>query len=115
MYKSGGIHAFTLDTKEGIAESRNFCPLYGINEEATTGTSNGALTDYLFHNKILNEFNQEYTFLQEHSMGRPSKIITKLINKNNPKVMVGKSNYLVKRGTMLGVTSRHIINLKNPF
>ena len=30
----GGVHAFTLDTKEGIAESRNFCPLYGINEEA---------------------------------------------------------------------------------
>ncbi|MGE7910098.1 PhzF family phenazine biosynthesis protein [Lysinibacillus xylanilyticus] len=46
--KVGGIHAFTLDTKEGIEESRNFCPLYGIDEEAATGTSNGALTYYLF-------------------------------------------------------------------
>jgi len=31
--------------KEGIAESRNFCPVYGIDEEAATGT-----------------FNQEYIF-----------------------------------------------------
>ncbi len=46
--KVGGVHALTLDTKEGIAESRNFCPLYGIDEEAATGTSNGALTYYLF-------------------------------------------------------------------
>jgi len=37
----GGFHVFTLDT----AESRNFCPLYGIDEEAATGT-----------------FNQEYIF-----------------------------------------------------
>lgn len=62
--KVGGVHAFTLDTKVGIAESRNFCPLFGIDEEAATGTSNGALTYYLFHNHILNEFNQEYLFLQ---------------------------------------------------
>lgn len=54
-----GVHAFTRDTKEGIAESSNFCPLYGIDEEAATGTSNGALTYYLFNNHVLNEFNQE--------------------------------------------------------
>ncbi|WP_427108320.1 PhzF family phenazine biosynthesis protein [Lysinibacillus xylanilyticus] len=87
--KVGGVHAFTLDTKEGIAERRNFCPIYGIDEEAATVTSNGALTYYLFHNHILNKFDQEYSFLQGHSMGRSSNIITKLINKNNPRVMVG--------------------------
>ena len=44
----GGIHAFTLDCKLSVAESRNFCPLYGIDEESATGTSTGALTYYLY-------------------------------------------------------------------
>ena len=98
--KVGGVHAFTLDTEEGIAESRNFCPLYGIDEEAATGTSNGALTYYLFHNHILNEFDQEYSFLQGHSMGRPSNIFTKLINKNNPRVMVGGQAIILSKGEL---------------
>ncbi|GIN23094.1 PhzF family phenazine biosynthesis protein [Siminovitchia fordii] len=72
-----GVHAFTRDTKEGIAESSNFCPLYGIDEEAATGTSNGALTYYLFNNHVLNEFNQEYSFLQGLSVGRPSICLKK--------------------------------------
>ncbi|MFJ8458330.1 PhzF family phenazine biosynthesis protein [Lysinibacillus xylanilyticus] len=98
--KVGGVHAFTLDTKEGIAESRNFCPLYGIDEEAATGTSNGALTYYLFHNHVLNKFDQEYSFLQGYSMGRPSNIITKLINKNNPRVMVGGQAIILSKGEL---------------
>ncbi|MFJ3386508.1 MULTISPECIES: PhzF family phenazine biosynthesis protein [unclassified Lysinibacillus] len=98
--KVGGVHAFTLDTEDGIAESRNFCPLYGIDEEAATGTSNGALTYYLFHNHILNEFDQEYSFLQGHSMGRPSNILTKLINKNNPRVMVGGQAIILSKGEL---------------
>ncbi|MFJ6208259.1 PhzF family phenazine biosynthesis protein [Lysinibacillus sp. NPDC092081] len=98
--KVGGVHAFTLDTEEGIAESRNFCPLYGIDEEAATGTSNGALTYYLFHNHILNKFNQDYSFLQGHSMGRPSNIITKLINKDNPRVMVGGKAIILSKGEL---------------
>jgi len=61
LHNIGGFHAFTLDTKEGIAESRNFCPLYGIDEEAATGISNGAFT-YLLNNYVLNVFNQEYIF-----------------------------------------------------
>ncbi|OBW60248.1 epimerase [Solibacillus silvestris] len=96
--KVGGVHAFTLDTKEGVAMSRNFCPLYGIDEEAATGTSNGALTYYLFHHKVLNEFNEEYTFLQGYSMDRPSCIITKLVNKNNPLVMVGGNATILTKG-----------------
>ena len=95
-----GVHAFTLDAKEGIAESRNFCPLYGIDEEAATGSSNGALTYYLFNNHILDKFNQEYSFLQGYSMGRPSNIITKLINKSNPKVMVGGKAIILTKGKL---------------
>lgn len=96
----GGVHAFTLDTAEGIAESRNFCPLYGIDEEAATGTSNAALTYYLFNNQVLNEFNQEYKFLQGESMGRPSTIMTKLIHKNNPRVMVGGNAVILTKGKL---------------
>ena len=32
---------------------RNFAPLYDIDEEAATGTSNGALACYLHHHQIL--------------------------------------------------------------
>lgn len=98
--KVGGVHAFTLDTNEGVAISRNFCPLYGIDEEAATGTSNGALTYYLFHHNVLNEFNEEYTFLQGYSMDRPSYIITKLVNKNNPLVMVGGNATILTKGAI---------------
>ena len=98
--KVGGVHALTLDTKEGIAESRNFCPLYGIDGEAATGTSNGALTYYLFQTHILNEFNQKYLFLQGYRMGRPSNIVTKLINKNNPRVMVGGKAVILSKGEL---------------
>ncbi|MEC1305558.1 hypothetical protein [Lysinibacillus capsici] len=45
--------------KEGIAESRNFCSLYGIDVEAATGISNGAFTCYFLN---INVFNQEYIF-----------------------------------------------------
>ncbi|WP_210367120.1 PhzF family phenazine biosynthesis protein [Bacillus sp. REN3] len=98
--KVGGVHAFTLDTKEGIAESRNFCPLHGIDEEAATGTSNGALTYYLFKNHVLHQFDQEYTFLQGYSMGRPSAIMTKLVNKDYPRVMVGGKAVILAKGKL---------------
>lgn len=74
--------------------------LYGIDEEAATGTSNAALTYYLFHNQVLNEFNQEYKFLQGESMGRPSTIMTKLIHKNNPRVMVGGNAVILTKGKL---------------
>ncbi|WGT41509.1 hypothetical protein QH639_12230 [Lysinibacillus sp. 1 U-2021] len=59
LHNKGGFHAFIPDTKEGIAESRNFCSLYGIDVEAATGLSNGAFTCYFLN---INVFNQEYIF-----------------------------------------------------
>lgn len=35
------------------AHCRNFAPLYGIDEESATGSSNGALACYLFENGML--------------------------------------------------------------
>lgn len=44
-----GVHAFTLMNSPDItAICRNFAPLYGINEESATETSNCALACYLF-------------------------------------------------------------------
>nr|WP_241774616.1 MULTISPECIES: hypothetical protein [Lysinibacillus] len=49
---------------------------------------------------MLNEFDQEYLFLQGHCMGRPSNIITKLINKDNPRVMVGGQANILSKGEL---------------
>lgn len=97
----GGVHAFTLDTEDGVALCRNFGPLVGIDEEAATGTSNGALTYYLFKNNVINDFDCDYTFLQGHSMGRPSNITTKIINKDNPRIMVGGNAVILTKGNLV--------------
>ena len=55
-YKVTGVHAFTLDkadeTDDALCHARNFAPLYDIDEEAATGTSNGALTYYGYLNGL---------------------------------------------------------------
>ncbi len=49
-----GLHAFTLDEKDNSkAYARNFGPAVGIDEEAATGTANGALIYYLKKNGFL--------------------------------------------------------------
>ena len=45
-----GMHLFALSEENIIC--RNFAPLYDIDEEAATGTSNGALACYLHHHQI---------------------------------------------------------------
>lgn len=96
-----GVHAFTLDTQEGDAMCRNFCPLYGIDEEAATGTSNGALIYYLYKNGVIDKFYKDYTFLQGYSMNRPSTITTRLVDNNGVRVMVGGNAVIIARGSIL--------------
>ncbi len=71
-----GVHAYAPG--EGASGyCRNFAPLYGIPEEAATGTSNGALTYYLYlRGKI--KPGETNLFIQGEAMGRPSKIYTRL-------------------------------------
>ena len=61
------IHCFALTESDidnaPTAVCRNFAPLYGINEEASTGTSNCALACYL-HNLGIRP--QRYIFEQGH-------------------------------------------------
>jgi PhzF family phenazine biosynthesis protein len=76
-YEVTGVHAFTVNTTDGAIHCRNFAPLYDIDEEAATGTSNGALTYYLYHYGLLKE-GTENLVIQGEAMDRPSKIKTLL-------------------------------------
>ncbi|MBU5625328.1 PhzF family phenazine biosynthesis protein [Oscillibacter sp. MSJ-2] len=74
-YDVVGYHLFTEETLErAAAHCRNLAPLYGIPEEAATGTSTGALCCCLFRRGrigagVLTAFEQGY------SMDRPSEIL----------------------------------------
>lgn len=76
-YEVVGVHAFTINSGDGAVHCRNFAPLYDIDEEAATGTSNGALTYYLYQNGLLKE-GGDNLFIQGEAMNRPSKISSRL-------------------------------------
>jgi len=82
-----GYHLFTLETKFGsTAHCRNLAPLYDVKEEeAATGTANGALSCYLFkYGKINKQQINDVVFEQGYSMNKPSEIRAKLeIDGNN--------------------------------
>lgn len=68
-----GVHMFALDN--GAIFSRNFAPLWGIDEEAATGTANGALTYYLYRRGLI-EAGVGNCVTQGEEMGRESNIYT---------------------------------------
>lgn len=76
-YNVTGVHAFTLEGDDATAHTRNFAPLFDIDEEAATGTASGALTFYLYKNKLIGNHSQSL-FIQGEAMKRPSKIITNI-------------------------------------
>ncbi len=85
-YDVVGIHAFALDTYgDGTAHTRNFAPLYGIDEESATGTSNCALACYL--DKGGNEgVEGRYVFEQGYCMDSPSEIRVELVKDKEGKL-----------------------------
>lgn len=67
-----GIHAFSLVNDSDVtAVCRNFAPLYGIDEESATGTSNCALACYLHKYGIRKE---QYVFEQGYNLNSISRI-----------------------------------------
>lgn len=89
MYEVVGVHAFTLNSKDGKIHARNFAPLYDIDEEAATGTSNGALTYYLYDYGII-KLDNINNIIQGEKMERPSKIATQIVLEDGKeKVKVG--------------------------
>ncbi len=96
-----GIHAYALSKNaDGLQiDCRNFAPLYEIDEEAATGTANGALTYYLYKKGIIKE-SELNTMTQGTSMGRPSNIVS-LVEKDqdgNVTIKVGGSAATLSKG-----------------
>ena len=97
-YEVVGAHAFTLDAEDGLIHARNFAPLYDIDEEAATGTSNGALAYCLYTHGVI-ETDKIYTVVQGEKMGRPSKISFQITLENGkPKVRVGGKAAVLAEG-----------------
>jgi PhzF family phenazine biosynthesis protein len=95
-----GVHAFTLDCGSFTAQCRNYAPLYGIDEEAATGTSNASLTYYLYKNNIISAGEKEYIFLQGLEMNRPSTIVTKIVKGDDLSILIGGTAYILAGGTI---------------
>ncbi len=100
-YNVTGVHAFTMSSEEHItAYCRNFAPLYEIDEEAATGTANGALTYYLYKNKLLPASGVS-AFLQGREMQRSSLISTILTEYDSEvKIRVGGSSTILAKGSI---------------
>ncbi len=92
------IHAFAFSSDNHTAHVRDFAPLYGIDEEAATGTANAALTHYLQQNGCLGA-TAECTFLQGETMGRPSVVATRL--DADGRIYVGGTAAIVAEGNLL--------------
>lgn len=91
-YQVVGMHLYAFEGNRIVC--RNFAPLYDINEEAATGTSNAALACYLYERLGLQK--EEYIFDQGYSLNSPSEIAVKLtVNKweQVEKVRVGGKGY----------------------
>ena len=94
-----GIHAFALrsetDEEKCTAVCRNFAPLYGIEEESATGTSNCALACYLHSLGIRPE---RYIFEQGRNLSCESLIEVRLETNGDEilSVKVGGKGYVLK-------------------
>lgn len=93
-----GVHMFCLG--EDTVYCSNFAPLYDIPEECATGTSNGALTYYLYERGLV-EPGKENRFLQGEHMGRPSRIYSRLTAEDGAvRVRIGGQAVLSLSGEM---------------
>lgn len=100
--KCVGIHAFSIiEDTEITAICRNFAPLYGIQEESATGTSNCALACYLHQYGIKQS---QYIFEQGYNLKSISRIYVKVESRDDRLTEVyvgGQGEMLDKRGITL--------------
>lgn len=95
-----GIHAFSLTGDKIVtAVCRNFAPLYGIDEESATGTSNCALACYLHRCGIRQK---RYTFEQGYNLNSISRIYVEVEEAGGRDggvtgVYAGGSGYLIDK------------------
>jgi len=96
-----GFHMFCT-AADAAAHCRNFAPLYAIPEESATGTSNGALTYYLYRRGLV-KAGAENRILQGEAMGKPSEILSRLEETpEGVKVRIGGRAVLSLRCRLLG-------------
>jgi PhzF family phenazine biosynthesis protein len=90
---TGSFHLFTFDTIESRStyHARNFCPLYGLNEDPVTGTANGAVSSYLIKNGIINE--KKLVCEQGDIIGRSGRVYIEI---NDDIVKVGGKAKIIK-------------------
>ncbi len=87
-YDVTGVHMFCAG-EDCTAYCSNYAPLYDIPEECATGTSNGALTYYLYLQGLVQE-GAENVFVQGEHMDRPSEIRSRLVLEGAaPRVLIG--------------------------
>ena len=101
-YEVVGVHAFTLDCEVDEVKTtchvRNFAPLYDIDEEAATGTSNGALTYYGYLNGFVSA-GDDCRFVQGEAMDRPSVILSHIeADAETCKIQVGGTGVILAEG-----------------
>ena len=97
-----GVHMFCPHTPDAAAHCRNFAPLYAIPEEAATGTSNGALTYYLFRRGLI-QTGADNRFVQGEKMGKPSEILSRITEDDNGvKVRVGGRALITLKCELMG-------------
>ncbi|MBQ1401112.1 MAG: PhzF family phenazine biosynthesis protein [Firmicutes bacterium] len=97
-YEVVGVHAFTLDGDDATCHVRNFAPLYDIDEEAATGTSNGALTYYGYLNGFVKS-GDDCKFIQGEKMQRPSAIVSHIeADENGCLIKVGGRGIMFAEG-----------------
>lgn len=95
-YNVVGIHPFAADSSKDItAYARDFAPLYGINEEAATGTASGALAYYLYLNNLITK-DTDLCFVQGEAMNRASKITARM--RDDGSIQVGGSAVILAEG-----------------
>jgi trans-2,3-dihydro-3-hydroxyanthranilate isomerase len=77
---AGSFFVFTFETLEpkSTYHARCFCPLYGVKEDPVTGTANGAVSSYLFKNKIVG--NNSFICEQGDIIGRPGRVFVEIEN-----------------------------------
>ncbi len=97
-YEVVGVHAFTVNCDDATCHVRNFAPLYDIDEETATGTSNGALTYYGYLNGFVKS-GDDCRFIQGEKMQRPSAILSHIeADGDNCSIQVGGSAVILAEG-----------------
>ena len=84
-----GVHAYYFESDQMRIYARNFAPLYEIEEEAATGTSNAGLAFFLWK-KGSQSKNECYEIIQGETMGNPSLIEARVeLTDHKPTCYVG--------------------------